>query len=75
MTTTTRDFANAGLTAAEARFCDSIRQKDQALRHFLDNNKLPADMDARDWLAYLTGIKSLPQLGKIDLARNEPENS
>jgi hypothetical protein len=58
MTATTSDFANAALTAAEARFCDSIRQKDQALRHFLDSKKLPTDMDARDWLSYLTGIKS-----------------
>lgn len=50
--------ARLSLTAAEVRFCDLIREKDQALRHYLDGNSLPDRIDPRDWLAYLTGIKS-----------------
>ncbi|MGN6285504.1 MAG: hypothetical protein ACTHM2_10175 [Afipia sp.] len=52
------DYSSVTLTAAESRFCELIRQKDHTLRSYLDSNRLPNSMDARDWLSYLTGIKS-----------------
>lgn len=55
---------SATLTGAEARFCDLIRHKDHALRRFLEDNTLPADVDARSWLDYLAGIKSV--LGNLN---------
>jgi hypothetical protein len=45
------------LTPAAERFCEIIRGKDHALRSFLEGNRLPGSIDARQWLRYLTGIK------------------
>ena len=47
-----------GFTAAEERFCETIKEKDRTLRSFLQNKVLPERIDAREWLAYLIGIKS-----------------
>ncbi|WP_133614938.1 hypothetical protein [Dongia mobilis] len=52
------------MSAAELRFCDTIREKDRRLRLFLANSDFPASDNARDWLAYLIGIKSA--LGNIN---------
>jgi hypothetical protein len=52
------DVADLTLTAAELRFCDAIREKDRSLRLFLANTSFPASNDAREWLTYLTGIKT-----------------
>lgn len=58
MTQIADDTANLARTAAELRFCESIREKDRKLRQFLDNASFPDSSDARDWLIYLTGIKT-----------------
>jgi hypothetical protein len=65
MTRTTDDAVSLILTSAELRFCDSIREKDRNLRQFLANASLPAGTDARDWLTYLTGIKTA--LGNLNI--------
>lgn len=52
------DSLSPKLTNAELRFCDSIREKDRALRQFLDDVSFPVGTDAQDWLTYLTGIKT-----------------
>lgn len=46
------------LTSAELRFCNTIREKDCALRELLANFPFPKRTDAREWLTYLTGIKT-----------------
>jgi hypothetical protein len=45
------------VTAAEERFLHTIREKDLALRSFLERERLADPVDARQWLRYLTGIK------------------
>ena len=45
------------LTRGEATYCEAIRGKDHALRTFLVGSILADPADARQWLAYLSGIK------------------
>jgi hypothetical protein len=51
------------LTAGDLKFCSLIREKDQALRLFLEENSLADTISGSDWLAYLVGMKSI--LGNI----------
>lgn len=46
------------LSSGEIRYCEAIRAKDNALRSFLMTSALPDRIEPRDWLEYLTGIKS-----------------
>jgi hypothetical protein len=45
------------LTPGEQSFCKAIRNKDRALRSFLEANNLIDPVAANDWLRYLSGVK------------------
>jgi len=46
------------LSAGEHRYCQAIREKDDALRAHLANSALTPEVDPRAWLHYLTEIRS-----------------
>ncbi|MBX3514560.1 MAG: hypothetical protein KIT15_04685 [Xanthobacteraceae bacterium] len=55
---------SADYTEAENRFCSSIAAKDSALRQYLEENKLPEEINALQLFSFLTGIKNA--LGNIN---------
>jgi hypothetical protein len=52
------------MTRNEARYCDQIREKDEALRRFLASQSLGDPSDIRSWFEYLTSVKDI--LGNIN---------
>jgi hypothetical protein len=49
----------ASLTPSEDRAVAAIREKDRALRRFLAEQSVAADVAPAQWLSYLTGIKAV----------------